>query len=104
LTSRGRAFLRLQRIDHVFLLLASTGTLRLKCLTIYIMMWLVNERPFLAIFDTRLRFSGAIAVGRMEETRKAAFRAANFGSSCERISFEVDIAVFVYCTLRLDFL
>jgi hypothetical protein len=73
LTSVGRALLRLERIDHVLFLLASARTLRLKCLTIYIMMWLVNERAFLAIFDTRLGFSGPIAVGRMEKTRKAAF-------------------------------
>jgi hypothetical protein len=104
LTSGGCAFLRLERIDHVFLLLASTRTLRLKCLTIYIMMWLVNERAFLAVFDTGLRFSGTIAVCRMEETRKAAFRTADFRGSCERVSFEVNIAVFVYCSLRLDFL
>jgi hypothetical protein len=37
------------------------------------MVWLFNEGAFLAIFDTSLGFSGTIAVGRMEETRKAAF-------------------------------
>lgn len=103
MTSGGRAFLRFERIDHVFLLLASTGTLRLKCLTIYIMMWFVNKGAFLAIFDSRLRFSGPIAVGRMEKSRKAAFRAAYFGGSGKRVSFEVNSAVFVYCSLRLDF-
>ncbi len=73
LTSVGRAFLRLEGIDHVFLLLASARTFRLKCLTVYIMMWLVDEGAFLAILDPRFRFSGPIAFGRMEETRKAAF-------------------------------
>jgi len=73
LTSVGRAFLRLERIDHVFLLLASARAFRLKCLTVYIMVWLVDEWAFLAILDPRFRFSGPIAVGRMEETRKAAF-------------------------------
>jgi hypothetical protein len=68
------------------------------------MMWLVNERAFLAILDPRLGFSGPIAVGRMEKTGKAAFRAADFGGSCERISLEVNVAAFVECSLRLDFL
>jgi hypothetical protein len=36
-------------------------------------MWFVNERALLAVFDTRLGFSGTIAVGRMKETRKTAF-------------------------------
>jgi hypothetical protein len=68
------------------------------------MVWLVNERAFLAVFDTRLWFPGTVTVGRMEETRKPAFRATYFGSSCERVSFQVNIAVVVYCSFRLDFL
>jgi hypothetical protein len=75
----------------------------LKCLTIYIVMWLVNEGALLAVFDTRLGFSSTIAVGRMEETGKAAFRAAYFSGSCERVSLEVYVAVFVDCSISLDF-
>lgn len=82
LTPGRRAFFRLlslQRVHHIFLLLASSRALRHKCLSVDIMVCLVYKWSFFAVFDAGFWFSCPIAVGWMEKSEETTFLTADLG-------------------------